>query len=231
MEERINKIIEQSKLPMTDDSKTKRVEIIMLKFNESPEIIDKSISLILHNTQWPFKLTIFDNRLNSPNTSKIWNKLIRESTCDYVCIIDSDAYIPEGIKPCWLTRMMESIDDTGIVVPVGNVDGVGGCNRATAAEQYPSARKCTSVWSGYCFLIKKSILQTTKMFDEAFNAYGQDSEFSYRVLKTVGTMIRYDTFVRHLGGSSFKQADAEGGFDREADKLLAGTLYKLKTNY
>jgi hypothetical protein len=230
MKERLKKIYEQSKILMTKDSDTKRVEIIMLKFNEKPEIIDKAISRIVNHTQHPFKLTIFDNRLNSPNTSKIWNKLIQESVCDYVCIIDSDAFIQTDIKPCWLSRMMESIDKTGIVVPVGNADGVGGCNRATGPSNYPSDEKATGIWSGYCFLIKKSVLYKTKMFNETFNAYGQDSEFAYRALKSVGTIMRTDCYVEHLGGSSFKKAATEGTFDREADKLYAGTLYRKYTN-
>jgi hypothetical protein len=230
MKERLKKIYEQSKISMTSDADTKRVEVIMLKFNEEPELITKSISRIVNHTHHPFKLTIFDNRLNSPNTSKIWNKLIQESVCDYVCIIDSDAFIPINIQPCWLSRMMESIDRTGIVVPVGNSDGVGGCNRATGPNKYPSEEKATGIWSGYCFLIKKSVLFKTKMFNETFNAYGQDSEFAYRTLKTVGTTMRTDCYVEHLGGSSFQKADKEGTFDREADKLYARTLYMNLTN-
>jgi hypothetical protein len=225
MKERIKKIYEMSKILMTNDSDTKRVEVIMLKFNETPEMINDSISRIVNHTKHPFKLTIFDNRLNSPNTSRIWNKLIRESVCDYVCIIDSDAYIPTDISPCWLSRMMESIDKTGIVVPVGNPDGVGGCNRATGAAKYPSEERATGIWSGYCFLIKKSVLEKTKMFNELFLAYGQDSEFAFRTMKNPGTIMRTDCYVTHKGGSSFMKAEKEGTFDREADKMYARTLY------
>lgn len=230
MKDRIKKIYEMSKIPMTNDSETKRVEIIMLKFNEEPEMINDSISRIVNYTNHPYKLTIFDNRLNSPNTSRIWNKLIQESVCDYVCIIDSDAFIPTDIKPCWLSRMMESIDKTGIVVPVGNADGVGGCNRATNASKYPSEEKATGIWSGYCFLIKKSILSKIGMFNEAFLAYGQDSEFAFRALKGIGTIMRTDCYVSHRGGSSFIKAAKEGSFDREADKMYARTLYINLTN-
>ena len=121
--------------------------------------------------------------------------------------------------------MMESIDKTGIVVPVGNADGVGGCNKAIGPSTYPSEKKAIGVWSGYCFLIKKSVLLKTKMFNENFNAYGQDSEFAYRALMSVGTIMRTDCYVEHLGGSSFMKEAEEGNFDREADKFYAKALY------
>lgn len=225
--DRIRAIKELAKIEMTSDHDTRRVEIIMLKFKEEPEVIDKAISRIMHNTAWPFKLTVFDNRLNSANTSKIWNKLVRESTCDYQLIIDSDAFVPEGLSPCWLTRMMESIDETGIVVPV--VDNVGGSNKATHAEKYPSAVRSTGVWGGMCFLFKKDVWKATP-FDEDFYIYGQDSYWAFVHAKHYGGVVqRNDVFVHHLGSYSWKKADAAGEVDRDADKEFAGSLYRLKT--
>ena len=226
MRERIKKIKELAKVPMEDDHKLKRVEIIILKFKEDPEIIDKCVSLILHNTKWPFKLNIFDNRPNSANTSRIWNKLIRESTCDYVCIIDSDAFVP-ATDPCWLTRLMESVDVTGCIIPMG--DNAGGSNKAQTAKPYPSQPILdTGIWSGFCFVIKKSLWQETGGFDEDFYFYGQDSEFANRLKRKNGTLIRPDVLVRHIGSYSGKKAETEGSFDREADKLYASALYRLK---
>lgn len=231
MEDRLRKIRDLSRISMTDDRKTRRVEIVMLKFNEAPEVIDKAISRIVHNTTWPFKLTIFDNRLNTANTSRIWNKLLKEATCDYVLIMDSDAFVPEGIEPCWLTRMMESIEFTPVVIPMG--DNVGGANKATGAEPYPASRTANGVWSGYCFLLdwhKIYQMYGEKPFDEDFYIYGQDSEFAYRTVKQGCAIFRKDVFVQHMGSYSFKKADEEGLVDREADKLYAASLYRLKTS-
>src|SRR6185369_2548169 len=116
--ERIAKIAERAQKPLEDDSAIKRVEIVILKYKEAPEVIDKAVHNIIHYTKWPFTLKIYDNRPNSPNMSKVWNRLAKESTCDYVCIMDSDAFVP-NLTPCWLTRMMESIDEKGVVVPLG----------------------------------------------------------------------------------------------------------------
>jgi len=228
MEDRIRAIHALTKEPMTDDHETRRVEIIILKYKEEPNVIGECMNRIVQQTVWPFKLNIFDNRPNNANTSRAWNKLVRESTCDYICIIDSDAFVPEKIEPCWLTRMMESINDTGIVVPMG--DNVGGSNKATEAETYPSFETVRGVWSGFCFLFKKSALDEVGWFDEDFYIYGQDSEFAYRATKKGHPAVyRKDVFVHHMGGYSFHKAEKSGEVDREADKLYAASLYRLRT--
>lgn len=219
----IKQIAELAKQPLADDKKIKRVEIIMLKYKEDWKVIGNAIGRLVEYTQHPFKLTIFDNRPNNANTSRIWNKLIKESTCDYVLIIDSDVFV-QATEPCWLSRMMESINETGIVVPV--VDNAGGCNRALEAEEYGSTIKTSRVWAGMCFLIKKSILKEVGMFDERFYVYGQDSEFAFRTGKKIGTIIRKDVWVHHIGGYSFNKDDKEV----QADKLYAQTLFRYHTN-
>lgn len=219
----LDKIKELSDKPLTDDKETRRVEIIMLKFKESPEVIDKAISRIVHNTNHPFKLTVFDNRLNTANTSKIWNKLVRESTCDYVMLIDSDAFVPVTEDKCWLTKMMESIDETGLVIPVSSCGG-GARQHVMHAEPYPSFERNADIWSGYCFLFKKEVYEKVGEFDERFYIYGQDSEWAFRSKKIGGAIMRKDTLVEHMGSYSFNSDPV-----REQDKLYARTLFKYLT--
>jgi len=221
----IAKIKKLAKAPLVDDEFVQRVEIIILKFKEPPEVIDKCISRIIHNTDWPFKLTIFDNRLNPPNTSKIWNKLVSEATCQYVLIMDSDAFVPaKKTDPCWLTRMMESIDETGFVVPVSSSGG-GAHQHVSGPLPYPAKTINKDIWSGYCFLFdREGEYQSVGEFDERFYIYGQDSEFAHRVAKRGGAVMRQDVFVEHIGGFSFKQDPV-----REDDKLYARELFRYLT--
>lgn len=213
-------IKELALIPMTSDHDSKRVEIIMLKFKEEPEIINDSISSIVNNTDWPFKLTVFDNRLNTANTSRAWNKLVNESTCDYVCMIDSDCFVPKE----WLTRMMESIDETGIVIPM--VDNTGSpSHKASKVIDYPSAERNMSIWSGMCFLFKKSVYDRLGPFDERFYLYGQDSEWSFRARKKLGgVMMRKDVLVHHIGNYSMSKNEFSS-----LDKIYASKLYKYLT--
>jgi hypothetical protein len=227
MIERVKKVGKIARVPMKTNAETRRVEIIVLKFHEEKSVIDECVSRIIHNTEWPFKLTVYDNRMNTPNTSRIWNHIIAESACEYICIIDSDAFVPQT-NPCWLTRMMESIDDKGVVVAMG--DTVGGANKATEPAPYPSQRPQEGIWSGFCALYRKPTIVELGGFDEAFNLYGQDSEFAYRCLKKLGgATYRTDVFVHHEGSHSAKKANDAGTLDREAEKLYAQTLYRNKT--
>lgn len=223
LKETILKIRKLAEVEVKDDKELKRVEIIMLKFKESKEVIDDAISRIIHNTNWPFKLTIFDNRPNTPNTSRVWNKLVRESTCDHILLIDSDAFVPK-CEPCWLTRMMESIDETGVVIPVSNQVG-GAHQKVSGPEDYPSSVINTDVWSGFCFLFTKDVFKKLGDFDEKYYIYGSDSEWSLRVGANGGAVMRKDVFVEHIGSYSFNQDPI-----REEDKLYARTLFKIHLN-
>lgn len=225
MQARMQRIEELAKLPLTNNAETRRVEILMLKFKEEPRVIDAAIHNIVHRTEHPFSLKIFDNRLNPPNTSKIWNALVDESSCEYIVIIDSDAFVPE-LSPCWLTRMMESIDETGIVVPLG--DNISGGNKGDQMDPYPSAsrysqKKMGRGWTGHCFLFKKDVWRAHP-FDERFYLYGQDSAWAYLQEKHGGAVLRSDVLVRHLHSYSANKAVAEGTLDRDADKQYARAL-------
>jgi cellulose synthase/poly-beta-1,6-N-acetylglucosamine synthase-like glycosyltransferase len=208
----------------------KMVEIIVLKFKD-PEVEVECAKRIIENTEWPFKLVFYDNRKNTASTAKIWNKLIEDATCDYVMLIDSDAYVPK-LEPCWLTRMMESFKhkDCDVVIPVANNVG-GAMQKVSNGEKYPSECKNNNVWSGFCYLIKKDTMKKAGPFDEQFYFYGQDSEWAYRIAKKgLNTYMRKDVFINHHAGYSGKKADKEGTFDREADKTMARLLFVKKTH-
>jgi hypothetical protein len=220
--EQFKEIKKLAEIPMTNDHDTKRVEIIMLKFKEPKEVIGHAVMDIIDNTNWPFKLTVFDNRLNTANTSRAWNKLVKETTCDYVLLIDSDCFVPK-LSPCWLTRMMESIDETGLVIPL--VDNTGSpSHKASEAQKYPSTSRNQGIWSGMCFLFKKSLYEQLGAFDERFFLYGQDSEWAFRSKKTGNAVIRKDVLIHHLGNFSMSKNE-----NATIDKIYATKLFKYLT--
>lgn len=219
----IEKMQKLAAVPIKDDGELNRVEIIMLKFKESPEVIDKAISRIIHNTDHPFKLTIFDNRPNCANTSRIWNKLVAQATCHYALIIDSDAFVPirKPGEKCWLTIMMERVNETGIVIPVSSAPG-GAHQHVSGPKDYPSWTRNKDVWSGYCFLFDIQKVWLENRFDEAYYIYGSDSEWAHRTSRIHGGAVMCeDVFVEHIGGYSFKSDP-----DRDDDKFYARELFK-----
>lgn len=212
--------------PLTSDDEIRRVEICMLKFKEEPEIIDKAISRIIHNTDHPFTLKIYDNRPNNANTSRVWNRLVEQSRSKYILIIDSDAYVPVRTpgEKCWLTILMESIDETGVVVPVSNAPGGAG-QHLQRAEPYPSMRRNRQAWSGYCFLFTREAYDKIGPFDEHFYIYGQDSEWAIRCGRILyGAVMRADVLVEHIGGASFGKSPI-----RDKDKTYARELFRHLT--
>lgn len=220
-------LAELAKVAMYEESDIGMVEIVVLKWKCPDEEVRCAASIIRH-TDWPFKLTLYDNRPNTPNTARIWNKLIHESTCDYVCLLDSDAFVQPS-TPCWLTRMMSTFreyPESRVVLPVTN-------RCSTPAQKAPRATngepfRHDGEWSGFCFLLRKRLLDEVGPFDEEFVGYGQDSEFSVRLARNGGgTYVRPDVWIDHVHGASFKVATREG-YDANADRAYAQELYLRK---
>lgn len=225
--EEFKKIEEIAKKPLKDEKEIKMVEICLLKYKD-PEVETKALQHIIENTNYPFKLTVYDNRVNSPNTSKIWNRLIKESTCDYVCILDSDVFVSRD----WLKRMMETFEkpDCYVVLPVMNKTS-GQEQIAKGALPYPQEPvKAKQIFAGQLVLYKKEIFDKIGYFDEDFNIYGQDSEWAYRLLKSeYNAYIRPDVWVEHIGGYSLRKSADNKEYDRRLEKSYAKILFKNKT--
>lgn len=230
----IKKYQELASRPLKDEKEIKMVEVIMLKYKE-PEVETECVKRIIENTDYPFKLTVYDNRVNEDrsNTSKIWNKLIKKSDCDYVCVLDSDAFVP-ACKPCWLTRMMETFDkkkNTWMVVPLVNRTS---CKQQKAEEQleYPAEpERLKDVYAAQCAIYKKEIFNRIGYFDEDFYLYGQDSEWGARLMRSpYNAFIRRDVLVDHKGSYSMNHKKETEDVDMPAERKYAHYQYFKKVN-
>ena len=184
MEDEILKKLIKRKLPT--DEKLQRVEIFVMKW-QLPDIEKKCLNQIIENTEYPYKLVVYDTRkisidkqgyLCGINTSKIWNTFIKESTCDYLCIMDSDAFT----EPGWLTEIMKvfkKYPDAGVVAPISENGGVTPEQEIHRNET--SIFKAPSHVSGYCFVFRKDIIADIGYFDEDFYYFGQDSDWCERI--------------------------------------------------
>lgn len=241
--DKILKVVEE---PLQNDSNIKRVEIIVLNY-KSPELESECVRRIIQFTKWPYKLNMFDNRGNGPNTAKIWNKLIRESTCDYVLFIDSDAFVFDtvgvvhGFRPkdnsgvCWITEMMKAFsmwDNVAIIGPVCGTTGVTTIQSMKPKDMDPF--EIDGHLSGYCFLTKKSIYEKVGYFDEDFNFYGQESDWIERIIeeKKYRVVIAPRAHVVHglegIGSMAAEQAEKEGEMDRGLEATYSYYLWNLK---
>jgi len=186
-QQELKKLIKR-KLPT--DKALKRVEILIMKW-ALPKIETQCITQLINNTSYPYKLVILDTRALSKNrkgqwcginTSKIWNYFIKNSTCDYLCIMDSDAFV----EPNWLSEAMKvfkKYPDAGVVAPVSRRLGIPESQHLQEIElQHKThTHKASSHVSGYCFVFKKEMLKDVGLFDEDFYYFGQDSDWCERI--------------------------------------------------
>lgn len=191
MEENELKKLIKRKLPT--DSELKRVEIFVMKW-ELPNMEKAFLTELIEHTNHPYKLVLYDTRLlsidrrGSPcgiNTSKIWNYFIKNSTCDYLCIMDTDAFVEKG----WLEEIMkvfEKYPDAGVVAPTSKRLGVpGGQHLGELATLHKlDVHRAVSHISGYCFVFKKEMLKDIGLFDEDFYYFGQDSDWCERIYES-----------------------------------------------
>jgi cellulose synthase/poly-beta-1,6-N-acetylglucosamine synthase-like glycosyltransferase len=225
--------------PLVSDRECQRVDIIVLKY-KSPDIECRCVNNLIRHTNWPHKLTWYDARNQTANFSKIWNRLIFESVCDYICIMDSDAYV----SPNWLSTMMESfnpdfycksalfseelvcVDSVGVVVPVTNRGG----GHPIQWTEYPNLNPFLvyeEQVSGFFFLFKKSILEDVGYFDERFYIFGQDSDWIDRVhASNWNVVVRPDVYIAHDVSASVNKAKVEGEFEPIAEGRMTQLIYK-----
>ncbi len=232
----IEKILAIVRAPLPTERELKRVEIIVLNY-KTPEVEVECAKRIIENTTWPYKLVMYDNRPGVKNFSKIWNQLVRESTCDYVIIMDSDVFVPASPDasrggPCWLTRMMRTFaehDDCFVVVPrVTNTS----CDeqRATQAEDKP-AEPIKEIFAAMLALYKKDVFEKVGWFDEDFLFFGQDSEFAARLAAHgFPAYLQHNVLVNHVGHYSTKKAAKTNDipFDSTLEREFAGRLLEEK---
>jgi hypothetical protein len=209
--------------PLVDDNTVRRVEICMMK-HTVPEVETKCATAILANTDWPFRFVAYDNRLNQPNTAKMWNKFVREATCPYVCIIDSDAFVPR-LSPCWLTRMMSAFATTECDVMLAAANS---CGNRQQKRSGPAAdgtvERIDTPWSSFVFLFRKDLPTRYGAFDEDFLAYGPDTEFATRLKLAGGKAYAcLDVWLHHVHGATHKLRP-----EREAERPFATALYREK---
>lgn len=234
----LDKVLAKAEAPLLDDKEIQRVEIIILKY-KSPEMEKDCVARIIELTQWPYKLNVFDNRGNGPNTAKIWNKLIRESTCDYILFMDSDAFVQGTIRNddrvCWLSELMKSFRMYKDVAIVGPVCGTS----ATSTMQSMGPRNVDphpieGHLSGYCFLTKKSIYDEVGYFDEDFCFYGQESDWIERVNEQAKykIILAPRVHVAHgyekEGSVAATQAQKEGELSIDDDATYSHNLWNWK---
>lgn len=220
--------IQEAKKPLVSDDT--RVEVIMLIVqNDRQEALEAIGGLF--RTKYPFKLTLYENSLNTRNTSKIWNKLIQQSTCEYILLLDSDCVPQNDI----LTPMMEVMKRHPEAVAVGPV--AGKTSMPHVQQVFLEDRDEFYVEghiSGSCFLFRKSVVEEMGGFDEEYLFYGQDSDLWERCSEqnkkkyVCRRALAFHGKDEKSASVSATRATEDGVFDMWKDSCFAQCLFFIK---
>lgn len=204
------------------------VEIILVRFNNK-EVEDKAISIVKEKTKHPYKLTVYDNYKKNEGLSTVWNRLINNSKCKYVCLLNTDAFVTEG----WLEEMMKGfgLDDKVVGISPSSNNAKG---QICKQEEIVKNRflEMTTL-SGFCLLIKKDPFLK---FPEEVPFYGGEHAWCINARRNGYKLLwAQGSWVEHLGESSAKKnGNLKKLWDKRNEQFfhwLAKTTPVLFTTY
>ena len=185
------------------DSEVKRVEIFVLHHSIKK---DTKICLesIIEHTDWPYKLTVISTS-DYPRgvLAKIYNKLLSESTCDYVAFVCSDSKFTGP----WLKKLISHVspeDGNKIVCAIPLVGH--SVNKELNLKRDSGVHKIRAeAISISVSLFRKKAITMLGGFNEMFYLYGHDVDLLVR-LEKLGAEFVMDTsvFVDHKVGGTTK---------------------------
>jgi GT2 family glycosyltransferase len=204
---------------------THLVDIIIIGYN-NPDLDSSCLKSVISNTtDWPYKITYFDNYNSGYSLTQIWNKLIKDSKCEYICLLNNDAFPTKT----WLSKMMKfllSIKSKGFVGPsTNNCHSIqSSINSEELIKNYlditvilPAKKHL----SGFCLLFPRVIWSKLNGFDERYTLYGQESDFINRAQKLgFNCWWRKDAFVYHNGETTIKKCNIDVNTEREKARKL-----------
>lgn len=199
------------------------VNIIVIGYNR-PDLDKKCLDSIKRNTSYPHTVTFFENYNSGLTLTQAWNKLIKESRSELICLLNNDT----EVYPLWLTRLvnvLETTPDCGFVGPSTNQCHSPQKNIPTyeEAERHKNGiMKLKEPISGFCVLFRRDTWGRLGGFDERYTLYGQESDFIDRA-KTKFSLHSYwcqSAFVYHHGEASVKTLGKSVEKEREKAKKL-----------
>jgi len=207
-----------------------QADIIFVRYN-CEEVENEAIESVLYRTEGvKFHFHIVDNYDTGESLTGVWNRMIDNSKCPYVCLLNSDTVIQDGL---WLAKLVDSMKQDDQLAVVG--PSTNNCrskrqngHRLNDSLKYPNRTTHVSELSGFCFLLRKSIWEELGRFNEKdFPLYGSESEYVHRVLKN-GYRVgwRQNSFVYHHGSTSAYKAEAAGELNVEEERAKARKKYK-----
>ena len=182
-------------------------------------------------------ITLLENPVNL-GFVRTANRGLLFSDAPYVCLLNSDTLLTPGA----LERMVERLDrepaiamccplsnsavNLSVKIPPGE-DVFSFASRV--AERSPGAYPDVTTVVGFCLVVKREVISTLGVFDEAFDrGYCEETDFHFRA-RAGGwrCVVADDVFVYHRQGASFSDSDAR--FARNRELLMARWRHRYES--
>lgn len=205
------KIEELVKQKLQSDSELKRVEVFILH-HSLPDNTRKCLSTFIEYVDWPYKVNLFDTSYYPKGLiAKIYNKLVKESTCNYIAFVCSDV---EFTMP-WLRELMGNFSwlesngkNPGCIAPLILPEVNSALGRATGYQISKKSKVYELIPEAISIsisLFKKSSILEVKGFDERFFLYGHDNDLLERLKKRgYRFFVNKNIIVNHKTASTAK---------------------------
>lgn len=198
----------------------------------------------------PHELHFHDNIGNTKTLTIAWNDLAWRGKAKYIVFLNTDI----RLSPDWDGRLVAGIerhDDAGAVMPrpVGHdwkklIDPSQQPfpdSNTAPAPTHDAMRHLSEAWKGlesdysfgggcnaafYAVMIRRSVWETLKGFDERFRFYGQDHDFQRRLVSRFGkyAIIIANAPVWHRCGGSVLKAAEKSEVDFGSEMRHCGTI-------
>ena len=209
-----------------------------MKYN-LPRVEAKCIKSVIDHTEIPYDLIVYDNWESRKNLGQLWNELIRQTSSQYICLLNSDTEVESG----WLKKLVDVFwkeKKVGAVGPSTNSCHGPQSNFFNSDELKEAKYELVDVADksnnqfqlvGFCFVFPRVVWVEVGGFPEDFGFYAQESAFLLKI-KRAGykTLWRKDVFIKHLGGVSIKKAEEYGIIDEKKERVIGNQNYKRALN-
>ena len=174
---------------------------------------------------------------------------LRLSTGEFVILLNSDTVVTED----WVEKLSDAIfssTDIGLVSPLSNAAGyqsipkIQGSKNQTVINKIPQRLQANDVnrfceeWTkahilprvpllhGFCFGIKRKVIEKIGYFDEKNfpRGYGEENDYCFRATDAgFSLVVATHTYISHAKSKSYTE--------KERVKLLSGSYMKFKKMY
>lgn len=210
------------------------VDILMVRYH-LPDMEEACIHSVHEKTDWFYRLTVEDNYEKKENLSRVWNRFIEASPCEYVCLLNNDTLVGNA----WLSPMMKAMmahPEIAVAGPTTNASSTP--QEAIKASTVPEFFKKAGLFkgrnagkiedaeiTGFCYLLRKTAWRQSEGFSEEFYHFGQDTDFNIRTRYAGNrTVWVKDSAVFHYGGAAGKAAEKRGEMDMMEQRQIAHAL-------